>query len=69
MRTATSRSDRLRAISSARAASVAATKRLETADLDMDLAAALDVGTDRLGHVTVAPGGHPGQHALDDERS
>ncbi len=68
MSTATSRSERSRAISSPMALVVAATKRRETADLDMRLGACLELCSDRLGHVDVASGGHPGQHALDDER-
>jgi hypothetical protein len=67
MSTATSRSERFRAINSPMALVVAATKRLEMADLDMDFERCLELRSDRLGHVSVASGGHPGQHALDDE--
>ena len=68
MSTATSRSERSRAISSPMALVVAATKRRETADLDIDFERASSSSPIGLGHVDVAPGGHPGQHALDDER-
>ena len=48
---------------------VAATKRREMADLDIDRERWSRCRfRDQLGHVDVAPGGHPGQHALDDER-
>ena len=55
-------------MSSARAVSVAFTKRREIADLDRPLERSSRSSSDRLGDLSVAPGRHPGQHALDHER-